>query len=259
MTDAVALLELAQEAARGAGQLLLEYFGRPARGVESKTTPTDLVSEADRASERLLIDLITRRRPDDGIVSEEGAARAAHSEFTWVLDPLDGTVNFLFGIRAWCVSIAVEDGSGPVVGVVHDPCAGETFSACRGAGARLNGAPIHVTDRDLSEALVGTGFSYDADARREQAAVVTRVLPRVRDIRRAGSAALDLASVAAGRLDGFYEAPMEVWDRAAGVLLVQEAGGVVTDLPAPRDLSTGVVAAGPRLHERLRALVISSG
>ncbi len=249
------LLELAVEAARGAGELLVDRLDSPATGVSSKSTPTDLVSDADRDAETLILGLIRQRRPNDGIVTEEGMGRRG-SELTWVIDPLDGTVNFLFGIPVWCVSIAVEDRDGAVAGVVFDPNRDEMFSALRGGGAHLNGSPMHVSSRgDLSLALVGTGFAYDAKARHIQAGIVSRVLPEVRDIRRAGSAALDLASVACGRLDVFYEAPMEWWDRAAGVLLVREAGGVVSELPAPFEMSPGVVAGGPRLHAKLAALV----
>jgi fructose-1,6-bisphosphatase/inositol monophosphatase family enzyme len=166
-------------------------------------------------------------------------------------------VNYLFRIPIWSVSIAAADEEGTLVGVVHDPNRNETFTAIRGEGARLNGDGIEVSDRaELDQAMIGTGFAYDADARREQAERLVRVLPRVRDIRRGGSAAIDLATLACGRFDGFYEAPMEEWDKAAGVLLIEEAGGVVSDLPAPQGLSTGVIAANPKLHDELRKLVI---
>lgn len=250
------LLEVARRAALSAGELLLERFAGAAAGVGSKTTPTDLVSDADRESEQLLVDLITSLRPDDGILSEEGSEEGSASGLTWVIDPLDGTVNYLFRIPWWAVSIAVEDASGARVGVVLDPVRGDLFAAERGGGATLNDDPIQVSDcSELSEALIGTGFAYDARARSVQAEIVARVLPKARDIRRAGSAALDLASLACGRLDGFYEAPMEHWDRAAGVLIAQEAGAVVTDLSAPYGLSTGVIAANPQLHGALSELV----
>ena len=257
--EAHALLELAIEAAERAGRVLLEHFERPAKGVETKSSATDPVSDADRASERLILDLIAEHRPEDGVLGEESGGKDSSSGLTWVVDPLDGTVNFLFGIPIWAVSIAVEDIDGFLVGVVHDPNLEETFSAHRGGGAMRNGAPIRVTDQaDLSRALIATGFSYDPTARELQADLLRRLLPRVRDIRRGGSAALDLAAVACGRLDGYYEAPVEHWDRAAGTLIVEEAGGVVSDLPAPLDLSTGVVAAGPALHPELVDLVSPS-
>ena len=259
-SDAATLLQLALQAARAAGELLLDFFDAPAAGVGSKTSATDLVSDADRASEQMLLDFIRGQRPDDGVLAEEGGARDSSSGYTWVVDPLDGTVNFLFGIPVWSVSIAVEDAEGTLVGVVHDPSRSETFAAARGGGTTRNGKKVAVSDRgDLAEALVGTGFSYEAAARERQAEVVARVLPEVRDIRRAGSAALDLAAVACGRLDGFYEGTMEAWDKAAGILLVREAGGTVTELAPPLPhLSPGVVAAGPNLHETLSKLVLDS-
>jgi myo-inositol-1(or 4)-monophosphatase len=254
------LLELATEAAQKAGILLLDHFHRPAHGIEAKSTPTDLVSDADRASEELILEMIRSQRPEDGILAEEGGGEPSESGLRWVVDPLDGTVNFLFRLPEWSVSIAVEDEDGTRVAVTHIPNRDETFTAVRRAGAALNGAPISVSDKtDLADALVGTGFAYDARARSAQSEILSRVLPLVRDIRRAGSAAIDLSSLACGRFDGFYEAPMERWDRAAGELLIAEAGGVVSDLPAPYGLSTGVIAANPALHDQLRELVLSDG
>lgn len=251
------LLEMAMVAATQASEILLDYFEAPAQGLDTKSTPTDLVSDADRRAERFISDFIKHERPDDGILGEEGAGRPSRSGLTWVVDPLDGTVNFLFNIPVWCVSIAIEDAEGGLVGVIYDPNKEELFAAERGEGATLNGEQIHVAERhDLGQALIGTGFSYDSDARAHQAALLGRVLPKVRDVRRAGSAAIDLATLACGRFDGFYEAPMEPWDKAAGILIVREAGGVVSELPAPRGLSPGVVAAGPGLHDVLRDLVV---
>lgn len=259
LVDPVAVLDLVEAAARGAGHLLLERFLAPARGVATKSSPTDLVSDADRDSESLVRSFIQEHRPDDAIVGEESGGETAELGLTWVIDPLDGTVNFLFGIPVWAVSIAVEDNLGALAGVVFDPNRDELFSAVRSEGARLNGRHIEVSGRDaLATALIGTGFAYDARARAVQASRLPELLPRVRDIRRAGSAALDLASVACGRLDGVFEAPMERWDKAAGMLLVREAGGTVTELPGPVGLSPGVVAAGPRLHDALRTLVLDS-
>ena len=254
--DLSLLLSLAVEISRRAGALLLERFAEEARGVDTKTGPTDLVSDADRDAEEMITRFVRERRPDDGILAEEGTIGAATSGLTWVIDPLDGTVNFLFCIPVWCVSIGIEDASGGLIGVVHNPNADETFTAIRGKGAYLGGAPIEVSNRsELSSALVGTGFHYDQQRRSEQAATVAEIIPLVRDIRRAGSAALDLCSLACGRLDAFYESPMERWDRSAGELLVREAGGVVEDLPAPRGAPPGVTAANARLHPALRKLV----
>ena len=254
--DALALLDLAIDAAHRAGALLLDRFTAPATGVEAKSSPTALVSDADRASEHLLMDALASARPDDGIVGEEGARRPSRSGVRWVVDPLDGTVNYLYGIPAWCVSIAAEDDDGGIAGVVYDPTRDETFAAARGHGARLGDRPLRVSERtELSGALVATGFGYDAGLRAAQAQTVARVLPRVRDVRRGGSAALDLVSVACARVDAFYEAHMNPWDRAAGQLVVREAGGVVSELRDPTGRADGVVAGPPLLHDRLRALV----
>lgn len=250
------LLELATRAAHAAGELLLERFALAPTGVRTKSTATDLVSDADTAAERAIVDTISAERPGDGWIAEEGTSAVSSTGITWVADPLDGTVNYLFRIPVWCVSIAAEDGEGAVAGVIYDPNAGETFTAARGGGAFRNGEPIRVSDRqDLSTALVATGFEYDRELRAFQAGVVAALLPEVRDVRRAGSAALDLASVACGRLDGYYESSTQPWDKAAGSLLVREAGGIVTELTNPTGRSPGVVAAGPGIHGALAALV----
>ena len=251
------LLTLAIQAAHGAGQLLMKSYGGDREDVSTKSSPTDLVSRADKDSERFLLDLIASERPGDGILSEEGGRAESSTGYRWIIDPLDGTINYLFRIPVWAVSIAVEDRDGGVVGVVHDPNRDETFTARRGAGAWLNGRPLRVSDRsDLTTALVGTGFAYDVERRVAQARIVTDVLGSVRDIRRAGSAALDLCSVACGRLDGFFEAYTESWDRAAGALIVTEAGGVVSQGPAPAGEGTTIVASNEILHDELRELVL---
>lgn len=250
-----ALLDLARDAAHAAGALLLERFGDPASGVAAKSSRTDLVSDSDRDAEALALGIIAAARPDDAIVAEEGGGGGGASGVTWLVDPLDGTINYLWGVPQWCVSVAAQDGAGGLVGVVHDPCRGETFTAVRGEGARLDGAPVAVRrGAPLGEALVATGFSYRAEERARQAARLARVLPAVRDVRRLGAAALDLAWVAAGRLDGYYETGLNPWDRAAGELLVREAGGVVEELPG-----AGLVAAEANLIGALRALVDDSG
>lgn len=260
-----ALLELAVEVARAAGRELLARYGR-AGAVATKTSATDPVSEADHASERLLVEALLAARPDDGLLGEEGADRRGSSGLRWVLDPLDGTVNYLYGFPGWSVSVACEDDDGGRVGVVHDALRDETFAATRGAGAHLLAGdalprPLRVNDPvALERALIATGFSYDRDDRRRQAAVVAQVLPTVRDIRRAGSAALDLCCVAAGRVDGYYEDTTSRWDWAAGALVAREAGAVVSPLPSPSarrggDDRVGLVAAGPALHPALLALV----
>jgi myo-inositol-1(or 4)-monophosphatase len=257
--SAEALLELAVDAAHAAGELLLGRFGGTQSGVDAKSSATDMVSDADRDSERLLLDAIHAARPDDGLIAEESGHRPGTTGLVWVVDPLDGTTNYLYGIPAWSVSIACRDADGGLVAVVHDPSQGETFTAARGSGAFLNGAPIATSAlADLTRALIGTGFGYTPGRREAQVAALTHVLPRVRDVRRAGSAAIDLAWVACGRLDGFYEAGIRDWDRAAGLLLVREAGGSTNILDPGLDGADCVVAAGGALYDPLCALVRSA-
>lgn len=254
-----ALLQLAVGAARAAGVLLLDRFGGPQSGVDAKSSATDMVSDADRDSERVLLDAIRTARPDDGLIAEESGDEPGTTGLVWVVDPLDGTTNYLYGIPAWSVSVACRDAQGGLVAVVHDPSAAETFTAVRGRGAFLNGAPIRTTGAaDLTRSLIGTGFGYTPGRRALQAAALARVLPGVRDVRRAGSAALDLAWVACGRLDGFYEAGIRDWDRAAGLLLVREAGGETGILDPGLDGADCVVAAGAALYDPLCALVESA-
>ena len=192
-------LELAERAARAAGEVLMTYYGRAPEGLDSKTSATDPVSDADREAERVIRELLSAERPDDGLVGEEGSHIEGEHSRRWIVDPLDGTVNFLYGLRAWGVSIALEDEQGLAVGVVFNPVSGECFAAERGRGATMSGRPIHVTERgSLDGAMVATGFSYESARRAEQAQLLVELLPRIRDIRRAGGASLDLAYVAAG-------------------------------------------------------------
>jgi myo-inositol-1(or 4)-monophosphatase len=232
--------------------LLLELYRRPIEGLDSKSSSTDMVSDADRAAEAAISRLLHAERPEDGVLGEEGADAVGSSGRRWVIDPLDGTTNYLYRYRAWCVSVALEDAEGGLVGVVHDPLAGETFRASRGGGAFVNEEPIRVRDSSVLErALIGTGFGYEPSVRAGQAELMLRVLPRVRDIRRAGAAALDLCHVAAGRLDGYFERGVKPWDWAAGAVIVSEAGGRVEPLVGGR---AGVAAAGPRLIDQLLEL-----
>jgi myo-inositol-1(or 4)-monophosphatase len=275
------LLEVARRAALTVGQILVDSFLRGEAGeihdVDAKSTPTDLVSEADRFSERVIRETIELARPEDGFVGEESDEQPGSSGLRWIVDPLDGTVNFLFGIPQWCVSIAVQDDAGSLAGVVYDPFNHDLFTAIRG-GRALHIAPLresplvpqrpadwppcypertlHGSQRtDLAHAMVATGFAYDARVRAAQAKVLARVIPRVRDIRRFGSAALDLAWTAAGRYDAYFERTVKPWDIAAGTLLCEAAGLRVVELPVHEDLPWGILVAPPGLCEVLLELV----
>jgi myo-inositol-1(or 4)-monophosphatase len=242
--------QVAIEAARAAGRLLHAEL-RAAHRIAYKGTSTNLVTEMDERAEELVVGRLAEAFPDDTILAEERGAVRGRSGRRWIVDPLDGTVNFVFGIPQWAVSVACEG----VAGVVFDPCHDELFVAVDGQ-ATLNGAPLRASQRDdLAAALVATGFGYESDVRRRQAEVVARVLPLVRDIRRAGSAALDMAWTAAGRLDAFYERGVKPWDIAAGELLCTAAGLEVRRLQAGDGLPAGVVAAPAPLIEPLLALV----
>jgi myo-inositol-1(or 4)-monophosphatase len=250
------LLAVAREAAEVAGALLLPRFGREPV-LAAKSSPTDAVSEADLAAERAIRAILAERRPDDGVLGEEGTGdMPGTSGLRWVVDPLDGTVNFLYGLPQWCVSVAVEAGDGALAGVVHNPVLGETFCATADGAAKLGDAELHGSPcDDVGRALVGTGFGYASEVRRAQAEVVARVLPVVRDIRRAGSAALDLAWLAAGRLDAFYERGVKAWDVAAGLLVCERAGLSVRRLEERDGLPAGVLVAPEPLLEPLFDLV----
>jgi len=254
------VLALALRLAGEAGALLLRRRGRSPGLIDTKSSVTDPVSDVDRASEELVVGSIRAARPHDGILAEEGTADSGTSGWRWVIDPLDGTVNYLYGFPAYAVSIAVELDGRAEVAVVVDPVHGETFAAVRRRGATLDGEAISVSDRaDPALALVGTGFSYGAERRGHQAAVLARVLPAVRDIRRAGAASVDLCWVACGRLDGFYEQGLQPWDFAAGALIAQEAGAIIGDLEGNPPSTTFTMAAAPGLFEPLRTLLIQAG
>lgn len=252
------LLAVAVKVAQLAGTLLVErYEGAREDGVSAKSTPTDLVSEADRASERAIVGRLAELRPLDGVLGEEGAGREGESGLRWVVDPLDGTVNFLFGIPQWSVSVAVQDADGSTLaGVVLDPCRGELWAASNVSDATLNGERIEGSRRsEMSTAMVATGLAYDAEVRARQAQVLARLIPQVRDIRRFGSAALDLAWTAAGRYDAYYERGVKEWDVAAGMLICGRAGLSTGKLAQDARLPSGVIAAAPALMAPLRGIV----
>jgi myo-inositol-1(or 4)-monophosphatase len=268
------LLEVAEEAALAAGEVLRPRFEAGAeQALGTKSSVTDPVSQADLEAEAAIRAVLTRRRPSDRVLGEEGAtsspladvAQGATSAaldsisgggYLWVVDPLDGTANFLQGIPVWCVSVAVRDGEGAVAGAVLDPLRGELFSASRGGEARLGDAVLNGSAcTELARAIVGTGFAYDAGVRAGQGEVVGRLLSRIGNLRRHGACALDLAWAAAGRLDAFYERAIEEWDVAAGELLCRQAGLVVERLPPCDGMPAGILAAPSALADELRAAV----
>ena len=254
--DAPALLALAVDLARRAGALALSMHSG-LDGHDTKSTPTDVVTEADRACEALLVEGITAARPDDGLLGEEGASREGTSGVRWVVDPIDGTVNYLYGIPQWCVSIGVEVDGVTEVGAVYDAPKDELFTAVRGGGAFLDGTPLRCSDAtDLSQTMVATGFSYDVRRREAQAEQLTSILPVVRDIRRLGSGALDLCGVAAGRLDAYFEQGLNPWDMSAGLLVASEAGARTGDLRGGRATQEMVVATAPAIFDPLVELLV---
>lgn len=248
--SASTLLDLGVRAARSGGAELLRRSGR-VTGVGHKSSGTDPVTDADRAGEAAVVAAITAERPHDGLIGEEGAERAGTTRLRWVIDPLDGTVNYLYGRPQVAVSVACEQAHHgrwrALVGVVHDPFRDETFTAVRGGGARLGAEPLSVNEPvQAAGALVATGFSYHAASRARQAAQLGALLPRIRDIRSNGSAALELCWTAMGRTDGYYEDELSRWDWAAGALIASEAGASVSPL------GSGVMSAGPTLYRFLR-------
>jgi myo-inositol-1(or 4)-monophosphatase len=249
------LSALAREVAVEAGRLLVDERPRNLE-VDTKTTPTDVVTVMDKRAERLLVERLSAARGADGFLGEEGASSAGTSGVRWVLDPVDGTVNYLYDLPGWSVSVAAEIDGEVAVGVIEIPTLGETFNAIRGRGAFRNDRPIAVsTCSDLSQALVATGFSYDAEERKRQARVLGDIVASVRDIRRFGAASVDLCHVASGRVDGYYERGLHAWDLAAGGLLVTEAGGRVEGLHGAQAGETLVLAAGPALFGPLHDLL----
>ncbi|MYV57377.1 inositol monophosphatase [Streptomyces sp. SID3212] len=254
------LLALALEAARRAGALLRD--GRPddLAVAATKSSPIDVVTEMDIAAEKLITGYLTEHRPDDGFLGEEGASSAGTSGIRWVIDPLDGTVNYLYGLPTWSVSIAAERDGERLVGVVEIPMRRETFRAVLGGGAFLNDRPVRCRPAPpLERALVSTGFNYVTTVRAHQADIAHRLIPRLRDIRRGGSAAVDLCDVAAGRLDGYYERGLHPWDLAAGDLIAREAGALTGGRPGERPAWDLTVAAPPGVFEPLQALLEEYG
>jgi myo-inositol-1(or 4)-monophosphatase len=246
-----ALKNLAVEIAKNAGSLLLN---RPKQlDISTKTSDIDVVTQMDRASERFIVEEILKARPDDGIIGEEGADRPSKSGYTWVIDPIDGTVNYLYNMAGWSVSIAVKDLQGTVVGVVYSPTIDSLYTAIRGGGAFLNGSKISCNDPiELNRALIATGFAYRSELREQQISQFNELIMKIRDYRRNGSAAIDICHVASGLVDGYYEMGLLEWDRAAAELIATEAGATVS---VHGELT---IAAGPYLYGKLAEVLLGN-
>ncbi len=254
--DPDALLELSSRLAREAGTLA--FVGRRDSVLErhTKSSATDLVTQYDRAAEALIVERLATERPGDAIVGEEGATREGTSGYAWFLDPIDGTTNFVYDLPSWCTSIAVAYRGATVAGAVYVPVTDELFAARLDGGATLDGTPIQCSgETELSLALVATGFSYQPALRTEQATAIAQLIADIRDVRRSGSAAVDLCRAAGGRIDAYFEEHLNSWDAAAGELIAREAGCTTSDFDgAPADPSN-IVAATPGIHAALIDLI----
>ena len=249
------LLVLAESIAIKAGELLVN---RPSKfELDQKSGVFDFATQMDHESEKLIVAEILTARPDDGLIGEEGANRESKSGVTWVIDPIDGTVNYLYDIPGWCISIAAKDKDGGLVGVVYSPATQSLWKASRGGGAFLNGNPIKCNDPvGLDRALVGSGFAYDIEKRKIQADLVARLLPQIRDLRRLGACAVDICHVASGSLDAYFEAGVNEWDYAAAGLIATEAGATISiDTGIWNGEKNMVIVAGPALHPALSAQI----
>jgi myo-inositol-1(or 4)-monophosphatase len=250
------LLALATDIAAQAAAVVAKYAAERTYIVETKSTPTDLVTEADRETEALIVRRILSSRPDDGLLGEEGATRESSSGIRWVIDPIDGTTNFVYGIPAYSVSIGVEREGEMIAGVVHDVALGQSYTAAMGGGAHMNGRSIRVSGKtELATSLMGIGFAYDPARRDTQAKFYDQVMTEIRDVRRMGSAALDLCRVACGQLDGYFEFQLNPWDLAAGGIIVREAGGTTSGFHGHTFDEGWVLAATPALAAPLLAVL----
>ncbi len=259
-SELAVLRDLASDIATAAGDLLDARLHDERSSVDTKSTGTDMVTEMDRASERLIVERIREARPEDAIVGEEGASVRGTSGVRWVIDPLDGTTNYLYRLPGWNVSIGVEADDTPVVGAVAVPSTGDLFTAAAGAGATRNGVPLVLADpAPVATALVGTGFAYEPAVRTAQVANLEALIGRIRDVRRSGAAATDLCGVACGRLDAYYESGLAQWDHCAGSVIAREAGArveLIDDHPLPGTL---VVAAHPSRWDDFVTLLRDAG
>lgn len=250
------LAGIAETLARRAGLMALEGRRTTEVSATSKSTPTDMVTAYDRASEALIVEGLARLRPLDGIVGEEGTTTPGTTDVTWHIDPIDGTSNFLFDLPTWAVSVGAADMAGPIAGAVYVPVLDELFLAARGSGATRNGIPIKASSAcELATALVGTGFGYDPAQRERQAGVVARIIGQVRDIRRYGAASVDMCFVACGRLDAYFEEALHSWDLVAAQVIAQEAGATVSDFNGGPVNPSNVVVSAPGLHRAFIGLL----
>jgi myo-inositol-1(or 4)-monophosphatase len=254
------LLELARSLALRAGAVALAGRKKGLDHVGTKSSLTDMVTEYDKSCEVIVFEGLRAARPMDSIVGEEGARHDGTSGITWFIDPIDGTTNFLYDIPMWAVSIGATDLDGPLVGVVCNPSADETFTAVRGGGAYLNDHRIECNaGARLETALVATGFSYAPQARVAQAQRVAKLIHHIRDIRRFGAAAIDMCYVACGRLDAYFEENLHPWDIAAGDLIAREAGCRTGDFRGGPIRPAETLTASPSIFEALGALIVDAG
>ncbi len=255
-SDPIGLMNLAARIARRAGDLVIEGRRHGNLAADTKSSATDMVTKWDRISEATIVEALRTNRPDDGIVGEEGTDVSSRSGVSWLIDPIDGTTNFLYGLSGYAVSIAAVDEKGSLAGVVYLPATRELFAAARGHGSWLGGRRLTCSNQsDPSTALIGTGFSYAANSRAAQGERIARLLPRVRDIRRLGAAAPDLCFVADGRIDAYFEENLSPWDLAAGILVATEAGAIASDFSGGPPRPAEVLVAAPSLHAHLVRLL----
>ena len=256
--DALELMNIAASIARQAGDLVAVGRSRGTGNVDIKSSPTDVVTQWDRASESLIVERLGHLRPNDSVLGEEGTQTPGTSGITWFIDPIDGTTNFLYNLSGYAVSIAATDEAGTLAAAVYLPVTRELFVAARGHGAwlgarKLTCSPCH----DLSMALIGTGFSYSSQRRDAQGTQIAKILPQVRDIRRCGAAAADLCYVADGRLDAYFEEFLQPWDLAAGLLIATEAGAIASDFSGSLIRSEQTLLSAPGIHQAILAILAS--
>ncbi len=257
--ETLALRDLACSLAVEAGRTAADGRAGGVWHAGTKSTATDVVTEFDRQSERYIVDRLRSERPDDGLIGEEGSAHQGTTGVGWLIDPIDGTTNFLYDLPGWAVSVAAIDGDGSLAGAVYVPRTDELFAAARGHGATVNGRTLCCSDAvHLATSLVATGFGYDSDRRRRQGTRLALMLPHVRDVRRLGAASVDLCYVAAGRLDGYYEEGLGPWDFAAGELIAREAGCRSGDFADGPPTSRQLLVAAPGVFDELRSLLAAT-